>query len=61
MRARRLGHQSAATVPSPHSDGAGIGGGVYLAGPGSTASGTVIFGNTASTSNKDLYGQFGAG
>jgi hypothetical protein len=42
-------------------DGAGIGGGAYLAGPDSTEQGTRIFGNTASTSNNDLYGQFGSG
>jgi hypothetical protein len=42
-------------------DGAGIGGGVYLAGPDSTKQGTRIFGNTASTSKNDLYGRFGSG
>lgn len=42
-------------------DGAGIGGGAYLAGPDSTEQGTRIVGDTASTSNHDLYGQFGSG
>jgi hypothetical protein len=42
-------------------DGAGIGGGAYPAGPDSTEQGTRILGNTASTSNNDLYGQFGSG
>jgi hypothetical protein len=38
--------------------GQGIGGGIFLAGTGSTASGTRISNNTASTSYDNLYGSF---
>ena len=39
-------------------DGTGIGGGVYLSAAGSTSSKTTIFGNSASTSNDNVYGTF---
>jgi hypothetical protein len=39
-------------------EGQGIGGGIYLAGNGSTASNTRIVNNVASTSNDDIYGSF---
>ena len=40
------------------SNGSGLGGGVYLAGTGSTRKNTVIVGNHASTSGDDVYGAF---
>ncbi len=39
-------------------NGTGIGGGVYLSGTGSTRKNTAIVGNSASTSNNDVYGTF---
>ena len=39
-------------------DGTGSGGGVYLSGTGSTRKDTTIAGNSASTSNNDVYGSF---
>ncbi len=39
-------------------NGTGIGGGVYLSGTGSTRKNTTIAGNSASTSNNDVYGTF---
>jgi hypothetical protein len=38
--------------------GTGVGGGVYLTGVGSTKKNTIIAGNSASTSNNDVYGTF---
>lgn len=38
--------------------GSGLGGGVYLSGTGSTRKNTTIAGNSASTSNNDVYGTF---
>jgi hypothetical protein len=39
-------------------DGSGVGGGVYLSVAGSTKKNTVIEGNSASTSNDDVFGTF---
>jgi hypothetical protein len=39
-------------------DGSGLGGGVYLAGTGSTAQNVTIKNNHASTSGDDVYGSF---
>jgi hypothetical protein len=39
-------------------NGQGIGGGVYLAGTGSTKKNTTISGNSASTSGNNVYGTF---
>jgi hypothetical protein len=39
-------------------DGTGIGGGVYLSTSGSVKTGTKIVGNSASTSDDDVYGSF---
>ena len=38
--------------------GSGLGGGVYLAGIGSTKKNTVIAGNSASTGDNNVYGTF---
>jgi hypothetical protein len=43
----------------PGAQGSGIGGGLYLAAPGSGQKNTVITGDSASTSNPDIFGSLG--
>ncbi len=47
-----------APASSAGSDRSGLGGGVYLAGPGSTRTHTAIAGNSASTAGDDVFGTF---